>query len=156
MRIRLYFLALCAVLSLSACAAQGSKTSQSSSSSTELQSSRESYRVSGASSKRQLFEVKGQHEGRTPFNCHFYAIRDGQRVTVTCTKTEQGISLNNFRLWLKMAGQEREAKLVSHPRWGTGTLGKGGTMVWELDKAPAGALLRIQVAEGPISVVSLR
>lgn len=142
-------------LLVSACASQGSKTSQSSSSSTELQSSRESYRVSGIASRRQVFEVKGQHEGRPPFNCHFYAVRDGQRVTVTCTKTEQGISLNDFRLWLKTAGQEREAKLVSHPRWGTGILEKGATMVWELDKAPPGALLRIQVAEGPVSVLSL-
>lgn len=156
MRIWLCFFSLCAALSMSACASQGSKTSQSNSSSTELQSSRESYRVSGGAARRQVFEVKGQHEGRPPFNCHFYAVRDGQRVTVTCTKTEQGISLNDFRLWLKIAGQEREAKLVSHPRWGTGILGKGGTMVWELDKALPGALLRIQVAEGPISVVSLR
>lgn len=74
---------------------------------------------------------------------------------VTCYKTEQSIRLNDFRLWLKIDGEDVVGKLIQHPRWGTGTLYKGATMVWIFKNAPKGSPLRVQINKGPVTIVEL-
>ncbi|MDF1665039.1 MAG: hypothetical protein P1V97_24970 [Planctomycetota bacterium] len=141
---------------ISGCASDSEYSSGSSQDPQNLEASRESYRVSGSSSKREEFTVKGKHEKGPLFNCKFYATRYGKELTVTCYKTDQSISLNDFSLWLKIAGEKVEAEMVTHPRWGTGTLQKGATIVWEFKNAPKGAPLRVQIDQGPVSVVELK
>lgn len=157
MKTILYASTIVALFSIHGCAAPDSEYSSGSSQDPKnLEASRESYRVSGISRRKQEFTVQGKHEKGQLFNCKFFSTRSEKRLTITCYQTEQPIRLNDFRLWLKVAGREVDAKMVRHPRWGTGTLEKGATIVWEFNNAPRGVPLRVQIDQGPVSVVELK
>ena len=102
------------------------------------------------------FGVAGEVDG-VARECSFSARRDGEGLEVTCFSSGgRSISLSDLGVdLLQPDGSWKRLDMMLHPRWGTGSLRGGASIVWREDSAPESVSLRVWVGDAPAREVRL-